>query len=112
MIAVRGFFYGIGLALIAFAVAADLLTLFLLLRRVKRGRGPSGIPGVSWVIYFLWIMVFRPLLSSPPWSPMVSLLNLRDLAAATLFHLACQCALPWAYAGWRRFRAERRGASG
>ncbi len=34
------------------AILVDLLSLYLNLRKIKIGRGPSGIPGLSFLIYW------------------------------------------------------------
>ena len=102
--------YYLGLALFWMAVAADLSSTLLWVLAIKRGHGPSGIPVVPWVIYFLWIMVFRDLLAVPSRPSGLSLYNLRDLGLATAFHLLCQYAIPLAYCRWVKRRKDESSA--
>jgi hypothetical protein len=86
------------IALIAVAVGVfmDGLTLFLNLRHIIRGYGPSGVPVVPLVLYALGIALVSPILTS---------FEVREwLGIALLFHLSCQLLIAWLVYGvlWMR----------
>lgn len=78
----RTAWFAVGAAAFGLAVVIDLASLVLWLRLYKRGSGPSGIPVVSWFVYFVICMArHRPV----------------DLVWLTLFHAFCQYIAPFLY---------------
>jgi hypothetical protein len=101
--------YFAGLLLFGLAIIVDLVSMIVLMRRLKRGSGPSPVPVVSWIIYFLWIMIFRGILGSlltGSHAPAVfTLRDWRDFGLLTVFHLCSQFVIPgifWRWLIWRR----------
>lgn len=66
-------------------ILLDLTSLVLALRRNKSGRGPSGVAGAAWALYFAYA---------------VSRHNLPLLAALTVFHAACHWLIPALHRRW------------
>ena len=79
-------------ALAAAGLIIDALSLFLEVRRDKRGRGPSGVPVVSLVLYLLAIRI------GPPEGLLFG--RAADALMLLLWHVGCQFLIP---NGLRRF---------
>jgi hypothetical protein len=77
-------------ALLLIGLSLDLLSLHLELGYNKRGYGPSGVPVVSWLLYFLAVLMI-------PWSLGARMLF---LALLTIFHVACHYLIPEAHKRW------------
>ncbi len=78
----RTAWFAVGAVFLGLAVCIDLVSLVLWLRLYKRGSGPSGIPVVSWLIYFVVCQARQ---------------SLFDLLWLTLFHASCQYLVPFFY---------------
>jgi hypothetical protein len=104
--------YDLGLMLFALAVFWDLVSLVLIIRRLKNGSGPSAVPLVSWLIYFLWIYDFRniggQLRTGRHTRDLMSARDWRDLGMMTVFHLCCHALVPWIYWQWLKWRRASR----
>src|SRR5690349_11155944 len=96
--------YALGSLIFGLAVLWDFASVKLWLSRIKNGAGPSAVPIVSWVIYFIWIVicrdVFGELWTGRRWPAILNLRNIRDLSLLTLFHLCCHGAIPGLYQRW------------
>jgi hypothetical protein len=66
-------------------VLLDLASLVLWLRRGKTGHGPSGIAGVSWILYLAFAM---------------SRHSLALLGGLTALHLSCHFLIPILHQRW------------
>lgn len=75
----------IGWCILALAIGIDLFSLFLNLRCNCKGTGQSGIPGISWFMYIMSIMIMR--------HPNV-LINIRNIVGLTIFHACCHYFIP------------------
>ena len=91
--------YGLGIVLLVAAMLLDLLSLYLWLARNIRGHGASGVPAVSWIIYFLLVKL-RPILQTVQHRSIHPPPDWRALLALTLFHALCQYVIPIGHAGW------------
>jgi hypothetical protein len=92
----------LAIAVIAFCVFLDILSLYWWLRRNKRERGPSGIPLIPWIFYMI-IAIF----SREPFPFVIGqgvMLNtisrFFNIVILTAFHVACQFAIPRAHLKW------------
>lgn len=94
----------IGWLLFGLAVFWDGASLYLILARMRKGSGPSPVPLVSWMIYFLWLIVIRPLLeqlhAGHPAPLLAPAADLRLFGVLTLYHLLCQAGIPALYYLW------------
>lgn len=75
------------IALLLAAVAWDFASLVLNVRRVLRGRGASGVPVISWLVYVELL----------EWRKQTFFFASIGQAGAvlTLFHVLCHFAVPW-----------------
>jgi hypothetical protein len=76
------------------AILLDVLSLAMACRKVIRGHGPSGIPGLSWLIYVGWINLEQFHRDHPSGWPLQAFL------LATVFHMMCQFGVPAVYSRW------------
>jgi hypothetical protein len=76
------------------AIVWDLVSPYLILARIRTGAGLSAVPLLSWIIYFLWLAILKPLVEplchGLPLSTAADHGDLRLFGALTLFHLLCQ----------------------
>lgn len=79
-------------ALVLIGIVLDLFTLSLAVARSIRGKGPSGIPGIPWLLYLYAIILSRE--PTPFNGEPVIVYRLVNLTALTLFHGLCQFILP------------------
>jgi hypothetical protein len=100
--------YDLGLLLFGLAVFWDLVSMVLIVRRLKNGSGPSAVPVVSWIIYFLWIIVLRDMLGALRMGrhghDTMTLRDWRDFGTMTVFHLCCHALVPWVCWRWLKKR--------
>ncbi|UCH33798.1 MAG: hypothetical protein JSV65_14700 [Armatimonadota bacterium] len=105
------FFPVIGPVLLPLFVLVDLGTLYLAIMKRKRGHGPSGVPLIPWVYYFLFSVFgvgLRDHLGlGTPW--LRAVVAGMVLILLTAFHLACQHLIPLWYD--RRLRRSGRPMS-
>jgi hypothetical protein len=78
----------IGLLFLTTAILWDLLSLYLYLVSNKRGHGSSGVPVVSWFIYFYY---FSAAVATGTLSTGTALLMMTTL---TIFHALCHYVIP------------------
>jgi hypothetical protein len=100
-----GVFSIVGLLLLVMAIVWDLVSLYLILVRIRTGVGPSAVPLISWLIYFLWLIILKPLVEplrhGLPLSTSADRGDLRLFGALTLLHLLCQWVVPEVYRSWQ-----------
>jgi hypothetical protein len=105
--------YDLGLLLFGLAVFWDLVSMVLIIRRLKNGFGTSAVPALSWIIYFLWIYVFRniggQLRTGRHANDLMTARDWQELGVMTVFHLCCQALIPWMYWRWLKWRRAPRG---
>lgn len=75
----------VALIFLVSAILLDLFTLYLAMVSNKRGYGPSGVPVLSWMIYFFYCAF---LLEES------FMLKLFSFTALTVFHILCQFVIP------------------
>jgi hypothetical protein len=109
--------YNVGLLLFGHAVFWDLVSVVLIIRWHKNGIGASAVPVLSWIVYFLWIIVLRDLLralrTGRHTPDTMTLRDWRDFGMMTVFHLCCHVLIPWVSWRWlKKRRAFEGGLSG
>jgi hypothetical protein len=105
----------LGLLLFGLAVFWDLVSMVLIIRWLKNGFGPSAVPAVSWIIYFLWIYVFRniggQLRTGRHTHDFMTARDWQELGVMTVFHLCCHALVPGIYRLWLKWKRAPRGAA-
>ena len=78
---------GLEIALLVAAVTWDITSLVLSLRRNLRGKGASGVPVISWLIYVL-LVEWRN-------QPFFFETTRQAGVVLTVFHILCHFGFPW-----------------
>jgi len=77
------------ITLLVAALLTDVLSLVLSVRRIIKGSGSTGIPFLSWVVYYFLIeWMNQTFIFGTP---------LRAILALTVFHVSCQYLIPLAF---------------